>query len=260
MAEKIPLSAALITKNEETNLRECLPGLHFAAQIVVLDSGSTDSTLEVAARFGCEIFSENWKGFGPQKQSAVDKCRHPWVLLLDADERIPAETASRIKKIALDPSISASGYTFPRKNYFQGRWIKHMGYWPDRILRLFRRTCGGMTPARVHEAVRVDGPVADLETPIEHYPADRLSLILAKIDRYSTLGALEENERGKRSSVPEAVFRSAAAFLQNYFLRFGFLDGSPGLTLSFTDAVNKFFKYAKLAELNRTRGLKKKSV
>ncbi|MDI6755879.1 MAG: glycosyltransferase family 2 protein [Thermodesulfobacteriota bacterium] len=253
MPEKIPLSVAIITKNEGQNLPDCLKSIEFAAQVVVVDSGSTDGTVQIASQFGCEVFIEPWRGFGPQKQSAIDKCRYPWVLVLDADERIPAETASLIKKIVLNPSTTAAGFTFPRKNYFQGRWVKHMGLWPDRILRLFRKGLGRMIPAKVHESIVVDPPVEDLEAPIEHYPADQFSKILMKIDQYSTLGAQQAYEKGGKTSLWSAAFRAKLTFVQNYFIRFGFLDGVQGLTLAITDAVNKFFKYAKLNELNRKK-------
>jgi glycosyltransferase involved in cell wall biosynthesis len=251
MPEKIPLSVALITKNEGENLREFLKSVEFASQIVVVDSGSTDDTVHLASQFGCDVFIEPWRGFGPQKQSAIDKCRFPWVLVLDADERIPAETASVIKIIVLNPSTTAAGYSFPRKNYFQGRWIKQMGWWPDRILRLFRKELGHMTSSTVHESIVVDRPVEALDVHIEHYPAGQLSKILMKIDQYSTLGAQEAYAKGEKTSIWSAAFRAKVTFLQNYFVRFGFLDGVQGFTLAITDAVNKFFKYAKLNELNR---------
>jgi len=251
MLEKIPLSVAIITKNEAENLGDCLKSIEFAAQIVVVDADSTDETVPIASHFGCEVFKEAWKGFGPQKQSAIDKCRHPWVLVLDADERIPPETASQIIKIVLTPPGTSAGYTFPRKNHFQGRWVKHMGLWPDRVLRLFRKDLGHMSPAKVHESIAIDAPVKDLETPIEHYPADQISKILLKIDQYSTFGAQEASAQGRQACIWSAVFRAQIAFLQNYFFRLGFLEGPQGLTLASTDAINKFFKYAKLAELTR---------
>lgn len=249
--EKIPLSVAIITKNEEENIRQCLQSVAFAGQIVVVDSGSTDATLQIASAFGCEIHSEEWRGFGPQKQSAIDKCSNTWVLVLDADELIPAETASVIKKIVTDSDVKESGFSFPRKNYFQGRWIKHAGWWPDRIVRLFRKDKGKMSTAVVHEAVEVHGLIRDLDVPIVHYTESRLSRILQKIDRYSTLGAQTAFQEGKSSSTGGAFFRAVLTFLQDYFLRLGILDGMPGLTLAVTDSINKFFKYAKLSELTK---------
>lgn len=158
MEEKIPLSVAIITKNEAVNLPGCLESVAFANQIVVVDSGSDDGTPEIARRFGCEVFLEPWRGFGAQKQAAIDRCREPWVLVLDADERIPPETQAAIRSVIAAGEGAAPGYSFPRKNFFQGRWIRHMGWWPDRITRLFRRGMGRMTEASVHEAVTVTGP------------------------------------------------------------------------------------------------------
>ncbi|MBN1684730.1 MAG: glycosyltransferase family 2 protein, partial [Gammaproteobacteria bacterium] len=128
--EKIPLSVAIITKNEETNIKNCLQSVVFAKQIVIVDSGSTDKTLTIAEQFGCDIYREGWHGFGAQKQLAIDRCTQPWILVLDADERIPPETAALTKNIVTSPDTDAAGFTFPRKNYFQGRWIKHAGWWP----------------------------------------------------------------------------------------------------------------------------------
>ena len=251
MDSKIPLSVAIITKNEADNLPACLESLFFAEQIVVVDSHSTDSTVQIASDFGCEVFIEDWRGFGLQKQSAVDHCRHRWVLILDADERIPRETALKIRDIVLDPYAAFAGYSFPRKNFFQGRWIRHAGWWPDRVTRLFQKDLGRVTPAMVHESVEVNGTVVALDVPIEHLTESRLSRLLLKIESYSTLGAREAFARGRKTSIWSAAMRAFLTFFQDYFLRLGILDGHQGLTLAVTDAVNKFFKYAKLNELNR---------
>ena len=249
--EKIPLAVAIITKNEEENIRQCLQSISFAGQIVIVDSGSTDATLSIAAEFGCEIYSEEWCGFGPQKQLAMEKCSQPWILVLDADERIPPDTANIIKKIVTDYNIKEAGFSFPRKNYFQGRWIKHAGWWPDRIIRLFRKEAGRMTKASVHESVEVQGMVGALDVPIEHFTESNLSKIIQKIDKYSTLGAEEAFKDGKHSSTFSAFMRAFFTFNQDYFFRLGILDGRQGLTLAVTDAVNKFFKYAKISELEQ---------
>jgi glycosyltransferase involved in cell wall biosynthesis len=246
----IPLSVAMIVKNEAENLPECLRSVAFARQIVVVDSGSDDETLRIATDFGCEVFSEVWRGFGPQKQFAVDQCREEWILVLDADERIPPETARVIRQI-IGSQGNAGGYSFPRKNFFQGRWIRHAGWWPDRVVRLFRRGQGRLTEAAVHEAVAVEGQVEALEVPIEHWTESRLSTILRKIDRYSTLGAEDAFAAGRRSTLWGAFLRAKVTFFQDYLIRGGFLDGRQGLMLAVTDAVNKFFKYAKLSELGR---------
>ena len=255
---KVLVSVAIITKNEEENIRSCLQSISFAGQIVVVDSGSTDATLSIAAEFGCEIYSEAWRGFGPQKQSAIEKCRQPWILVLDADERIPPDTANIIKKIVTDSNVKEAGFSFPRKNYFQGRWIKHAGWWPDRIIRLFRKEAGRMTTAIVHESVEVQGMVRALDAVIEHYTESRLSKIIQKIDKYSTLGAEAAFREENKSSAGGAFMRAFFTFNHDYFLRLGIMDGKQGLTLAVTDAINKFFKYAKLSELKQTSRDEKK--
>ena len=250
MGKKIRLSVAIITKNEAENLPACLGSIKFADQIVVVDSGSTDDTIKIASDFGCCVFIEEWQGFGPQKQFAIDKCKHRWVLVLDADERIPPETAIVIGDIVSKGSDDAAGYSFPRKNWSQGRWIKHL-WGGDRVVRLFQKDSGRMTPVAVHESVEATGKVEALGVPIEHYTESDLSKILIKIDHYSTLGAREAFAAGKTSTVWSASFRAVLAFFQSYFLKLGVLDGAQGFTLSITDSVNKFFKYAKLGELRK---------
>jgi glycosyltransferase involved in cell wall biosynthesis len=259
MNPSVPLSVAIITMNAAGKLPACLRSVAFAEQIVVVDSGSSDDTVSLAASFGCDVIIEAWHGFGPQKQIAVDRCRNDWVLVLDADERIPSETAEVIKKIVRQPQPYVS-YSFPRKNYFQGRWIRHAGWWPDRVIRLFRKDQGRMTPALVHEAVEVDNPVVALAVPVEHDTESRLSELLRKIDRYSTLGAQEAFAAGRRSTVWGAALRAALAFFHGYIIRLGFLDGPQGFTLAVADSVNKYFKYAKLSELSgkaKDRGVDK---
>jgi len=217
---------------------------------VVVDSDSTDDTVKIASNFGCDVFIEKWRGFGRQKQFAIDKCKHRWVLVLDADERIPPETAMAIGDIVSKGSDDVAGYSFPRNNWFQGRWIKHL-WGGDRIVRLFQKDLGRMTLATVHESVEVNGHVEALDVPIEHFTESDLSRILIKIDHYSTLGAQEAFAEGRKATVWSVIFRAEWAFFQNYFLKLGILDGPQGLTLSITDAVNKFFKYAKLSELHK---------
>ena len=253
MKRNLPLSIAIITQNEEENLPACLESATFADQIVVVDSGSTDNTVKIASDFGCHVSVEKWRGFGPQKQLAIDKCRNRWVFVLDADERIPYETALAIEDILLNRSDTPAGYSFPRKNWFQGRWIKHLGWWPDRVVRLFKKDLGRMTGALVHESIKVNGPVGALDVPIEHFTESRLDRILIKIDHYSTLGARKAFDEGKKTSIWFAAFRAVLTFLQNYFLKLGILDGAQGFVLSVTDSINKFFKYAKLNELNRQK-------
>lgn len=239
---------AIITKNEETRLPDCLRSASFADDIVVLDSGSSDRTEEIARDFGCRVFVEEWKGYGPQKNSAVAKCRSEWVLVIDADERIPEETKNEIIKIVNHPE-SADAYSFPRKNFFHGKWIKHGGWWPDRTTRLFKKSKGKVEDSLVHESVKVSGIVKNLHTPILHHSIKDLTSVIEKINAYSSLGAKSLLQEGKQSSALKASSRGAAAFLKSYLLEAGFLDGYEGFVIAFSHAVNTCYKYLKLKEL-----------
>ncbi len=247
--EKIPLSVAIITKNEEDKLPDCLKSVSFADDIVVVDSGSTDKTVEIARSFGCRVFIEDWKGYGPQKNSAVQKCKNEWALILDADERIPEETKDVIAEI-IGNTNSADAYSFPRKNFFHGKWIKHGGWWPDEVIRLFRKDRGKISNRNVHEAVEVNGATKRLQTPILHYPIKNIEEILKKINSYSSLGAKDLHQTGQTSSIIKATTHSLSAFVKTYFLKQGFRDGKEGLIIAFSGAVNTFYKYVKLMELN----------
>ena len=249
ISNKIPLSVAIITLNEEDRLPECLESVKYADDLVVVDSGSTDKTPAIARGFGARVFTEPWRGFGPQKQYAIDQCLHDWVLLLDADERIPPETEAEIRVI-LEGSPKYNAYSLPRKNFFSGRWIRHGGWWPDRTIRLFRKNAGHMPSKMVHEALEVDGSVGEIKNPIVHYTNRNLHQVIEKINHYSTAGAEELFRKGQKANLAKAMLRSGWAFFYNYIFRLGFLDRSEGLVIAVCDAVNKFYKYAKLREMH----------
>jgi len=248
------ISVAVITFNEEDRLPDCLASAAFADDLVVVDSGSTDRTLEIAENFGARVFKKSWSGFGAQKQFAIEQCQGQWILILDADERIPPETAEEITKIS-QTQITFKGYSIARKNYFLDRWIKHAGWWPDRTVRLFCKNSGRMSGQRVHEALRIEGPVTDLQNPMIHYPFRNLHHMMEKMDRYSSAGAKDLYKAGKKSSIIKACARAVWAIVYNYFLRGGFLDGGPGLVIAVSDAANIFFKYAKLNEMRKNSAL-----
>jgi glycosyltransferase involved in cell wall biosynthesis len=244
------ISAAVITLNEEDRLPACLASARiFAQDIVVVDSGSTDKTLEIAQEYGARIFKKDWHGFGAQKQFAIEQCQGQWIIILDADERVPPETAAEITQICQAPAASEA-YSISRKNYFMGRWLKHAGWWPDRTIRLFRKGCGRMPEQQVHESLEIKGRVEYLQNPIIHHPFRNLQHMMDKMNQYSSAGARELYNSGHKSSILKAYSRAAWAILYNYFLRGGFLDGGPGLVIAVSDAANIFFKYAKLRELD----------
>lgn len=246
--ENIPLSAAIITKNEEARLPDCLRSVSFADDIVVVDSGSTDRTLEIAKAFGCRVFVEDWKGYGPQKNSAVDKCRNEWVLLLDADERLGEKAREVIIKVLEKPAADA--FSFKRKNYLHGKWLKHSGYWPDRQIRLVNRNRGSFQFV-IHEKWATNGRVLDLDAHIEHRGFSNYADMLTTLDEYSTVMAGELFAAGRRANPLTPLYHGLAAFFKIYLLQKGFLEGLDGLVIALTKAGGSFFKYAKLFELQR---------
>lgn len=246
MMHKQQLSIAIIANNEADRLPACLESVRFADDVVVVDSGSTDRTVAIAEAAGCRVFVEEWKGFGRQKQSAVDKCHHDWVLVLDADERVPAETRRTIAELLASPD--ADGYSFPRRNFYHQKWVRHGGWWPDRVVRFFRKDRGAVDDVVVHESIRVNGTVKALDVPLEHHPIRDLHDILVKVNRYSSLGAERMYASGRRASLGTAFIKGGAAFIKSLLLQRGFLDGSAGWIIAFSHAVNTCYKYLKLHE------------
>jgi glycosyltransferase involved in cell wall biosynthesis len=246
------ISVAIIAYNEEERLPECLASLSFADEIIVVDSNSSDRTVEIASRFGAQVFSNEWSGFGRQKQIAINRCSNTWVLVLDADERIPSETAREIEDVLKKKNSPCKAYSLPRKNFFLGRWIKHAGWWPDRVVRLVDKDHCAMNNNLVHESIEVQGETGELAHPIVHYATRNLAHTMEKMNRYSSAGAEEAFAQGEgKSSYGKAFSRGAWAFFYNYVIRLGFLDMGPGLVIAVSDAVNKFFKYAKLVEMQK---------
>jgi len=248
-SKKLPVSVIVITKNEEKRLASCLESVSFAEDIVVLDSGSQDKTIEIAKSFGCRVFVEEWKGSGLQRQSAVEKTLYKWVLNIDADERIPYETAEVIMNIVKNPQASA--YSFPRKNIFRGKWIKHCGWWPDRVTRLFDKDKGRFKPVMAHPQWVTEGKVINLNVPIEHYSFENYSHMINKLNQFSTATARQLFEEGVRVTPFSPFLHGWWMFTRSYFLRLGILDGLDGFIISLLSAGGSFFKYAKLLELQK---------
>ena len=248
--ETIRLSVAIITKDEEARLPDCLKSVSFADDIVVVDSGSTDRTAKIAEESGCRVFFEDWKGYGPQKNSAIEKCRHAWVLLLDADERLSHEAQEIIGGVLRNPGADA--YTVKRKNYLHGRWLRHSGYWPDRQVRLVNRDRGSFQ-GTIHEKWVTSGLIRDLDACIEHYAFSNYSDMLKTLDEYSTVIAGELYASGRRAHFLSPSFHGVGMFLKIYFLELGILDGMDGFVTALLKAGGSFFKYAKLIELQREK-------
>jgi glycosyltransferase involved in cell wall biosynthesis len=251
MPPPLPLSAVLITRNAASQLPACLAALSFCDDIVVVDSGSSDDTVEIAQAQGARVIRQDWLGFGPQKRFAVAQARHDWVLCVDGDERVSDELRASIVAELGAPKFSA--YRFPRCNRFMGRYLRHGEGYPDWSLRLFDRRHARWSDDAVHEKVLTDMPVGELRGDLLHDSAETLASYLAKQDRYTTLAAEEALARGKRATVLHLVLSPIIRFVKFYVVRLGFLDGLPGLTHILIGCRNSHMKYAKMRAILRER-------
>ncbi len=246
------ISVAIITKNEERNIRECLENVKWADEIVVVDNGSTDRTREICAAYSVRFYSEEWKGFSGQKNSAIDKARHEWVLSLDADERVTPELRAEISD-TLRRTPQQDGFFIARKNFFLGRWIRRCGWYPDYNLRLFRKGRGRFLEREVHERIEVAGRAGYLKSPMEHWTYRSIDDYLTRMERYTTLAAREMAREGRRYRLHDALLRPPFTFGQMYFFRAGFLEGYSGFLLSVLYSFYTFLKYSKLRELSQKK-------
>lgn len=239
-----PLSLVVITLNEAGRLEKCLRSVPFADEIVVVDSGSTDGTVELAESLGAKVIHQDWLGYGAQKQFAVDQASHDWVLCLDADEWLSAPLAREIEQVLASPD--ADGYAFPRCNRFMGRWLRHGEGYPDLSLRLFCKSRGRWSTDPVHEKVVLNGAMGHLSGDLMHESEETLGQYLAKQNRYTDLQAEQLRARGKRFSAVKLILSPVFRFIKFYVFRLGFLDGIPGLVHISIGCMNSYFKMAKL--------------
>jgi glycosyltransferase involved in cell wall biosynthesis len=239
-----PISAILITKNAASQLAACLASVAFCQEIIVVDSGSDDGTVEIAEGFGARVIGTEWRGFGPTKQFAVEHAGHDWVLCIDADERVSERLRESIRAVLAAPTFTA--YRFPRRNRFMGRYLRHGEGYPDWNLRLFDRRAARWSDDAVHEKVLADGAIGSLSGDLLHESAESLENYLAKQNRYSTLAANTALERGKRATVLHLLLSPVLRFVKFYFLRLGLLDGVPGLVHILIGCGASFAKYAKM--------------
>lgn len=247
-----PLSAVIITLNCRDQLGACLDSLGFADEIVIVDSGSRDGTLEFAQSRGVRVVHQDWLGFGPQKQVATEQARHPWVLSIDADERVTPALRESIERALAKPDFRA--YQFPRCNRFMGRYLRHGEGYPDWSLRLFDRRHGRWSDDTVHERVLTLGPVGRLQGDLLHESAETLDSYLAKQNRYTTLAAEAILRQGAEASAARMLLSPLVRFVKFYLLRKGFLDGVPGLVHTLIGCQNSFVKYAKAMDGARKAG------
>ncbi|OFV99265.1 MAG: hypothetical protein A3H28_02720 [Acidobacteria bacterium RIFCSPLOWO2_02_FULL_61_28] len=259
----LEISAVIITLNEERRLPRALESLAVAPvvadEVLVVDCGSTDRTREIAERYGARVIVHPWEGYARQKNFAAGQARFPWVLSMDADEVLSPELSAELRQLKAAGPGDAAGFRMPRLACYQGRWIRHSGWYPDHKLRLYDRPRGRWAGDYVHERVEVDGPVRTLEGNLLHFTCDSLAEHFRTTDRYTTLAAQEAYRRSERWILPRAVLMMLAAppwkFVETYLFRQGFRDGFPGLVIATMAGFYVFQKYAKLWRLARGQDL-----
>jgi glycosyltransferase involved in cell wall biosynthesis len=240
----VKISATIITCNEERNLPRAIESLRCVDEILVVDSGSTDRTIEIAEKLGARVIESPWPGYAKQKNLAAERAACDWILSLDADESVSEALEAEIWQLKKNgPEFDA--YTMPRLAQYLGRWIRHSGWYPDRKVRLYNRSKASWVGEYVHESVKVDGTLGHLEANLLHFTCDSLSEHLRTMDRYTTLAAEQIVASGQEVSWGRLIFEPPWTFLNTYLLKAGFLDGVEGLAIANMAAVYNFLKYAK---------------
>ena len=254
MAERIPLSLVVITRDAAGDIADCIASAQFAGDAVVVDSGSRDHTVDAARAAGARVVQRDFIGFGPQKNFAVGQAAHDWVLCLDADERVSPELAASIRALFADGAPQAPAYRVKRRNRFLGRWLAHGEGYPDWNVRLFDRRRARWTDDAVHEHVVADGPVASLSGDLMHASAESIEDYVAKQNRYTTLQAQALHARGERAGLARIALSPLVRFLRYYVVKGGFIDGAAGFAHVSIGAFASFLKYTKLRGLEARRG------
>ncbi len=247
------MSACIVTYNEADRIEACLRAVSFCDEIIVVDSHSTDDTRARAAALGARVIERDWPGYRSQKQFAVDAARYDWVLCLDADERVTAQLRDEIMALRAAGFAGAAGWSVPRITDYFGRFLRHGNAYPDRLVRLFDRRCGGWSGDEIHENTRVSGRIGRLTGHLEHYSYRSLSDHLNRMQRYADLMAQALFERGRRCGLTPVLLNPQWRFFRGYVLRLGFLDGWRGLVFALIEANYVRRKY--LGLFMRTRGL-----
>ena len=254
MAGTLPLSLVVISRDAASDIAECLASAAFASEIVVVDSGSRDDTVEIARRFGARVAVEAWRGYGPQKAHAVGLAANDWVLCLDADERVTPKLADAVAGLFRAGAPPRAAYAVARRNRFLGRWLAHGEGYPDWQVRLFDRSRARWTDDPVHEHVVADGPAGRLDGDLLHASAESIADYVAKQNRYTTLQAEAMHARGERAGLARLALSPLARFARFYVLRLGFLDGAAGFAHIAIGAFASFLKYVKLRALAQGGG------
>lgn len=247
------LTAIVITKDNERTIGRCIASLAFADEVIVVDSGSTDRTPEICRELGAHVHvTHDWPGYGPQKNRALGHATGAWVISVDSDEWVTPALRAEIER-TLARTDAKAGYAFPRRSSFCGRYMRHSGWWPDHVVRLFRREAGRFTDDQTHERLLVEGPVGRLREPIMHEAIVDLDQMLGKMNAYSTSSAHMKLAAGRRATLATAILHGAWTFFRTYVLRLGFLDGREGFMLAVANAEGSYYRYVKLMLLAKER-------
>ncbi len=247
------LSVIIIARNEAANIRACIDTVAWADEIIVVDSDSTDDTASIASEMGARVYVHaDWPGFGQQKNRALGYATGEWIFSIDADERVTSDLRSEIEQAMNE--AEADGYYCPRLSQFCGKFIHHCGWYPDYVLRLFKRDAGRFSDSLVHESVLLTGKTAKLKTPLLHYSYLTIADVERKVEQYSTAAAQQMFESGRRSNLMDAALRGGWAFMRTYVLRLGGLDGAAGWNIACMNARTTYLKYRKLTALQTQRG------
>ncbi len=247
MSQKYSISACIITLNEEPRIRDCLESLKWVDEIIVVDSFSTDKTVNICKEYTGRVYQRTWPGNIDQKNYAISLAKNDWIICLDADERLSSDLIIEIQEAIRNPD-DTRGFLFPRCTFYLGRWIYHGDWYPDYQLRLFRKGCGQWQGTNPHGRVYVDGKVKYMEHDIHHYNYKNFSHQLRTIDNYSTIFADIMVERGKGFRLFQLIFRPLYKFVRIYIIKMGFLDGLPGFILAISSSFYIFVKQVKLWE------------
>lgn len=245
------ISAVIICKDEEDNISDCLQSVNWIDEIIVVDSGSQDKTVEIAKQFTDKVFFKEWNGYTEQRKFALDFVKTEWVLVLDADERCTSELKKEILT-ELSSNEAKDGYRIPRKSFFLGKWIKHSGWYPGYQTRFFKKSKAKVTERLVHEGYEINGSLGVLNSDILHYTVQSLSDFMTRVNHYSTLAAAEKLNK-KRVGLKDVLIRPPLAFIREYIFKRGFLDGIHGLMVAHFNAITNALTYMKIWEMQNKK-------